>query len=199
MVEYDLEGTAQWSQSLPGTLSIGALVTDSGDNLYLGGTLSGVADFDASADGEESLTAAGSDGFVCAMDSSGAFTSATLFGGSDDDTIDALALDLSDQLYVAGTFRDSMTVESHTETAEGSRDVFALRLSTDMSLDWMMRIGNGTDDGIAGIATDKDSRGWLAGSFTEALDLDPTEGSDSRSAPDGESGVWAVRVQNSGP
>ena len=199
MVEYNLEGTAQWGQSLPGSLTVSALVTDNSDNLYLGGTLSGSADFDASADSEASLTAAGSDGFVCMMDSAGAYTSATLYGGSDDDTIDALALDPSNQLYVAGTFQDSITVESHTESAEGGSDVFALRLSSDQSLDWMMRIGNSTDDGIAGIATDKDSRGWLAGTFTESLDLDPTEGDDSRSAPDGESGVWAVRVQSGGP
>ena len=199
MVEYDLEGIAQWGQSLPGTLSVSALITDSSDSLYLGGTLSGSADFDASEDGEASLTATGSDGFVCAMNSFGAYSSATLYGSSGDDTIDALALDLTDELYVAGTFHGSMTVGSHTETAAGSRDVFALRLNTDMSLDWMMRIGNSTDDGVAGITSDQDRRGWLVGTFTEILDLDPTEGDDSRSEPKGESGVWAVRVQGGGP
>ncbi|MFT5683551.1 MAG: hypothetical protein ACI8RZ_004483 [Myxococcota bacterium] len=199
LAEHDLEGTQTWSLSLPGALSVGALVTDSSDGLLLGGTLSGSADFDSSSDSETTLTASGTDGFLCWLDSSGSFTDAALYGGSSDDTIDALALDPSDDIYVAGTFSGTMTVETHSETASGGQDVFALRLSSVGALDWMMRIGNGTDDGTAGVATDADNRGWLAGSFTDALDLDPTEGEDERQAPDGSSGAWAVRVGSGGP
>ncbi|MDG1480821.1 MAG: putative metal-binding motif-containing protein [Myxococcota bacterium] len=198
LIEHGLTGEPLWSLSIPGALSIGALVTNSTDDLLLGGTLSGAADLDPGA-GSTTLTATGTDGVLCWLDSSGNFTDAALYGGSDDDTIDALALDPSDRIYVAGTFGGTMTVDTHSETAAGGMDVFGMRLSSAGELDWMMRIGNGSDDGIAGIATDKDSRGWLAGSFTEALDLDPTEGNDERSAPEGSSGAWAARINSGGP
>ena len=196
-IQHTEAGDQSWAMSVSGDLSTTGLVADADDHLYLGGTLSGTVSFDDD-NNDASLTATDTDGYICTLNSDGSFTSAELYGGSGEQSLDSLAIDGSDRLLLTGSFEGTFTFDGHSEVAAGGSDLYGIRLDTSGGLDWMMKVGSSVDDTPASITTDADSRAWLAGTFTADIDLDPTKGSDERSA-DGGSGVWVVQVSSGGP
>ena len=95
-----------WAKNMGGTnLDSGyAMAIDGGGNVYTTGIFSGTADFDPGA-GIHNLTSVGSyDIFISKLDVNGNFVWAKSMGGTGYDLGGAIAVDVSGNLYITGSF-----------------------------------------------------------------------------------------------
>src|SRR6185295_4557305 len=110
-----------------------ALAVDSDSNLITVGGFTGTVTFDGTG-----LTAAGgSDIYVAKLSSStGQVIWAKRFGGTSDDFGLAVALDSSNNIYIAGTFQGSIDFGGGTIQSAGGSDAFVLKLTADGNYVW---------------------------------------------------------------
>jgi hypothetical protein len=131
----DASGNYSWAGQLGGTsVDVGqSIVLDLTGNVYIVGRFSLTADFDPGA-GTQSLTSAGvEDVFISKLSSSGAFVSAHKFGASGNDNGMAIALDASNNVFVAGYFNGTTDVDPQpsawTLTSLGQDDGYLVKFS----------------------------------------------------------------------
>jgi hypothetical protein len=108
----------------------------------------------------------------------------TFLGGSEVESATAIALDSSDNIYVAGTtsssnfpvtaggFQQTLADDvTHCSTSQECTDAFVSKLSPDgTTLIYSTYLGGGGTDGIRGIAVDSSGNAYVAG-FTGSLDF----------------------------
>lgn len=153
---------------------------------YTTGYFSEEADFNP---GEEEyiLSSQGSsDVFVHKLDSNGTFQWAKSFGGFwNDDSFDAV-LDDNGDLYVSGTFSDTVDFDPGEGTFElnaiGSTDAFIQKLSSEGELIWVKGFGGQYEDVIYSICMDDDGGIYTIGDFEGTVDFDPGEGVENYTA-----------------
>ena len=78
-----------------------------------------------------------------------------------------LAVDTFGNLYYAGSFKDSFTVNNIELFSKGYYDAFLLKLDTNGDFVWARSFGGGSDDGAANIAVDANADIYLAGYFRD--------------------------------
>jgi hypothetical protein len=121
-----------------------------------------------------------SDAFVVKLDPAGsALAYSTFLGGTDYDSVTAIAVDESGQVYVAGqtSSADLPTTAGAFDTSHnGLGDGFVAKLSADGSaLDYSTFLGGSQADGLAGIAVDGSGAAYVTGG-TNSSDLPITAG-----------------------
>lgn len=104
---------------------------DKDDNIYLGGSTSG--DFIAASSGDADM-------FVLKFDSTGALTSGKQVGGSDRETLNAMAVDSSGGVFFCG-----LTASDFAETSGGGQDILILRINPGFAdFTWKKQFGSVT-------------------------------------------------------
>jgi hypothetical protein len=129
-------GNVVWAYNIGGTSDdfCKAVVSDTLGNIYMtGGFYSSPADFDPGA-GTATLSATGSsfDGFVMKMDSLGGFAWVKQYAGSDEEVGVSISLDRTANVYVLGSFTDTVNLNpngSSLHVSRGGYDVFLSKLS----------------------------------------------------------------------
>lgn len=86
-------------------------------------------------------------------------------GGSGIDNAKALALDALSNVYVAGAFRNSMTLGDKTLTSAGSSDIFVVKYNAAGYRVWSQQAGGTAPDSAMAIAVRPDKNLALGGSF----------------------------------
>jgi len=179
LCKYDTNGNLIWALALASTLSVDlTMAVDAADNLYLAGGFSGTADFDPGA-GTFNMTSAGStDIFILKLSSAGNFIWARRMGSTLLDRANALALDVSGNVHITGTFNGTVDFDPGAGTANltsaGATDAFILKLDNAGNYLWARRVG-GTSafDTGNGIALDSDDNVLITGRFDGTVDFDP--------------------------
>jgi len=87
-------------------------------------------------------------------------------GGTDSDSASAVGIDSAGDVFVAGTFRGSMTVGSTTLTTSGNADWFVVKYTAAGALVWAKHLGGASDDVVTAIAVAPDGSMILAGRFS---------------------------------
>jgi len=121
-----LQYYGRWQPLFPPPVGI---TVDAQGNAYVTGTTSG-ANFPAI--GTNTKTSGGNDVFVMKLDPNGVVKASALFGGSQDDFGNSIALSADGYLYVAGTTLSTdfpTTPGAFRRTFTGSQDVFLMKLS----------------------------------------------------------------------
>jgi len=91
LLKYNSSGALQWAKSWGGNrIGLGAVAVDSSGNIYCAG-------------GTNSFGAGGYDALLLQYNSSGALQGAKTWGGSSDDTVCAVAVDSTGNLYLGGS------------------------------------------------------------------------------------------------
>ena len=104
----------------------------------------------------------GYDAFVAKLSSSGCLTWSTFLGGSGTDYGDFVALDASENVYVAG--ESSATWGSPVRAYSSGNDGFAAKLNSSGTLTWNTFLGgSGTDEEAWGIGPDANGNVSVAG------------------------------------
>jgi peptidoglycan hydrolase-like protein with peptidoglycan-binding domain len=171
-LKLNSSGTFQWVNTFGGTSDdIGIdIAIDSSDNAYITGYFQGTVNF-----GGGDITSAGSiDIFVLKLNSSGTFQWVNNFGGTTNDLGNAIAIDSSGNSYITGYFTDTVNFGGTNKTSAGGLDIFALKLNSSGTFQWVNNFGGTSNDWGYGIAIDSSGNSYITGYFRDTVNFGGT-------------------------
>ncbi|HRH09666.1 MAG TPA: T9SS type A sorting domain-containing protein [Bacteroidia bacterium] len=177
-------GNFIWAHAIGGTLDDCAysLVIDEFNDVLFTGYFSGNVDFDPGL-GTTLLSGQFSDIFVCKLSSSGNFVFAKSFNGSGEDEANAVQVDASQNIYLTGSFTETIDFDPDTgiyllsSNSAGTKDIFLVKLNNLGNLQWAKSIGgSGNDAGTALVAT-SNGEVYSCGYFFGVADFNPDSSS----------------------
>ncbi|NOQ71809.1 MAG: T9SS type A sorting domain-containing protein [Crocinitomix sp.] len=177
--KLDNDGNFVWVKSIGGTSNdIGAeIVTDTNGNVYLTGYYSEEADFDPNDEVLNLISNGSADIFVMKLDSLGNLIWATSMGGPLVDRGIGIAIDDVGNVYTTGFFEDTVDFDpgigTHDLIAEGTVDVFVLKLDVDGNFLWANAYGGTEDDAGSEIHIDNSNNVCVTGYYHETIDFNP--------------------------
>jgi hypothetical protein len=143
-----------------------AIALDAGNNVYITGyaqSTSGIATVGA----YQTVQAGADDAFVAKFNSTGSsLIWGTYYGGTGQDLSQCIALDASDNVYIAGFAGSSgmATAGTYQTTLAGARDAVVAKFNpTGSSLIWATYYGGTADDYAEGIALDASNNVYVTG------------------------------------
>jgi hypothetical protein len=167
--------TYRWTHRMgtPGNDMPYGICTDSSGNVYVAGFFYGVADFAEDWGESETKTSNSRDAFVTKIGPDGHYLWTRRMGGTGYENATAICTDPNGNIYVAGTFEETVNFEedwsgTETKTSEGLTDIFVTKINADGSYAWTHRIGDAGDDGAEAICTDSNGNVYVTGSFTSS-------------------------------
>ena len=88
--------------------------------------------------------------------------------GNRNDYADAIATDRLGAVYVAGSFRNSISIGGFTVTSHGGMDIFIAKFAANGDPLWVKSAGGSSDDQALGLAVDSANNVGVVGSFRAA-------------------------------
>ena len=162
VAKLDPTGNWLWATKLSDSANLGngTLAVDSSGNVYVAGYFSGTGTF-----GPTTLTSAGGlDIFVSKLGSSGNFIWSMRIGGTGTDESGGLALDGSGNLYVAGSFSNSVSFGATQLTSKGGSDAFLTKInSTNGTFAWAEDVGGVNADISTALVVDSAGNAYMSG------------------------------------
>ena len=177
--KLDASGNFVWAKQFGNTFDefTQVIAVDNSGNVFITGNYIGTVDFDPGP-GVFNLTTGG--GFVSRLNSSGDFVWAFMIPVM---SSNAIALDLSNNVYITGQFGFSVDMDPGSGTANltalGASDIFVAKYSGNGIYFWAKNFG-GTDINTIGsqgsgssIAVDGSGNVYTTGSFQNTVDFNP--------------------------
>ena len=162
---------------------------DSAGDAYITGNFSGTVDF-----GGGNITSSGSqDIFVLKLNSSGNFQWVNTFGGNGADHGSEIKIDSSKNSYITGYFVDTVNFGSGNLTAAGLSDIFALKLDSSGTFQWVYTAGGTSTDQANGLNIDSSGNVYVTGRFASTINFG---GGDTTS--NGSYDMFVVKINSSG-
>jgi len=153
VVKYNSSGTKQWTKQL-GTSSDDwayGVATDSSGNVYVtGGTKGGLVG---------NASAGNTDLFILKYNSIGRKQLTQPLGSSGLDYANAIAIDSSGNLYVAGITYGGLD----WNTNSGANDLFVVKYNSSGTKQWTEQLGTPSSDAANAVATDSSGNVYVAG------------------------------------
>jgi hypothetical protein len=150
-------------------------VVDMQGNIYLTGSISGVADFDPGLPTHELINFGETDAFLAKFDQNLQLLFAFSIGGISTDYGISLQIDSDNNIYIAGVFQGIVDFDpsegDHFLQSNGDWDAFIAKYDSLGNLLVAFNIG-GAGAEIAKIVLDHDNNIILAGTFQETVDFD---------------------------
>ncbi|GAH01347.1 unnamed protein product, partial [marine sediment metagenome] len=141
----------------------------------------GTTDFDPSPEGVDNhFSASSNDAFLSKIDSNGNYLWAVTWGGTGADNCFDIIEDSNDNIYVAGSFRDTVDfdpsggVDNHTSI--GSADAFISKFDTNGNFQWALTWGGVNIDYSLCVSVDTNDDVYVSGRFRFTADFDPSPG-----------------------
>jgi len=164
LIKTDSTGDVQWQRQIgtSGEDWAFAVAVDSTNDVYVAGKTAGSL--------ESQTNLGGNDIFLVKYDSQGTLQWTKLFGTVENDVAYAIAIDSSDNIYLAGHTEGQLG----SEVYKGERDIFVLKLDTAGKVQWRRQLGSDQDDYTRGITVDVFGNvlvtGYSYGDFAKTYD-----------------------------
>ncbi len=176
-----------------------AVTVDGSGNVIFVGSFSGTIDFDPGT-GTQDITANSTDFYIQKVDSDGALIWAYGIGGSSGDFAYDVAVDASDNIYVAGAYRNTVDFDPSaviTEVTSGTTNasLFVLKLTSGGGFEWVYALP-GSGEAIA-LETDASGNVYVTGYNLAAEDFDNTSGT-ALLGGNGLSDIFLIKLNSSG-
>jgi hypothetical protein len=180
---YDSSGAKLWARNIgaPGQSGGGYGVTEwaydvavDNNGLYVTGVFrSPTIWIDGTTDTLTNLdTSDYNDSFIVSYDVNGIYRWSRRIGGSDHDNIGDVILDGLGNVYVAGSFRDTVNIGSMSFTSNGDYDAFIAKYDSNGNLIWAKSFGDSLSDQIISLEVDSENNLYIGGNFQGNLDID---------------------------
>ncbi|MBI4511204.1 MAG: SBBP repeat-containing protein [Deltaproteobacteria bacterium] len=92
-------------------------------------------------------------------------------GGPGTDSDSYVTIDRAGEIYVLGTYKDTLEIGNESLPSQGAREMFLVKLSPDGELRWARRFGGTSEDFAKGIAVDPDGNILVLGVFSNVASL----------------------------
>lgn len=169
LASYTADGSHRFSRRAGGTERDRgySLAVDQSGDLHLTGLFQGVASF-----GGKTLASAGQDDvFWVSYRADGSPRSVRRFGGIGNDQGLSIATDRENNVYLTGSFEDSVDFGGDTQTSAGHTDIFLTSFRVDGSHRFSRRFGASSFDSGRAVAVNRAGNVYLAGQFEGTIDL----------------------------
>ncbi|MGD1047129.1 MAG: hypothetical protein ABR899_00075 [Candidatus Krumholzibacteriaceae bacterium] len=144
-----------------------AVAVDASGNVIVTGSFDGTVDFGGGA-----LTSAGNtDIFVAKLGSNGAHVWSKRFGDGSVQGGEAVAVDISGNVVLAGFFEGVVDFGGGALTSAGSSDIFVAKFGSNGACLWSKRFGDGSDQIATAVAIDASGNVIVTGVFYGAVDF----------------------------
>lgn len=169
VVKYNSSGNVVWVNSIGATSneSCSRVKIDSDGNIYVVGYF----ESDSLIIGTTTLiNQGGRDGFIIKYNTSGNVIWAKSIGGYATETITAIDINLNQEIYIAGSYTDSLlTIGLTTLINNSMRDVFVVKLDAYGNEIWVKSYGGIGSEGVSGIILTPQNEFYLSGGFYGSL------------------------------
>lgn len=200
VLKLDASGGLVWARSFGSEeFELGASVqSDALGNVYVTGNFSNAMDVDPGA-GSFILNSNGlTDVYVVKLDAFGNFLWGKAWGGAGSDGGSRVQVDSSNNVYVVGTFSETVAIDSATLVSAGGEDVFLIKMDTTGDFEWAGCIGGPNYETVEGLDVDALGNVYFGGILVGDGDLDPGIGVYGVSAPSELEQGYIVKVNGSG-
>lgn len=193
----------EWAYTMPGAGGDSGkdIVTDMDGNVILISDFNGTVDFEPGA-GVTNLTSAGvQECAISKYDPDGNLIWAVRVGGTGNDAANSVDVDNAGNIYVAGTFQNTVDFDPGAGTANltsnGGADTYILMLDPNGIFGWVKRVGGTADDAASSIDVDNSGNILVSGFFRNTTDFDPNAGV-VNSTSIGSADAFVVKLSSSG-
>ncbi|MEZ4721876.1 MAG: SBBP repeat-containing protein [Flavobacteriales bacterium] len=191
-----------WAKQIGGTGQTRGQGLDvgTGNNVYSIGFFQGTVDLDPNAGTVNKVSNGGNDIYVSKLSSSGNYTWGIGIGGTGADFGRAIAVDEDNNVYVTGSFQNTVDFDPGAGTVNlvsaGNADIFIAKFSSSGSFVWAKRIGStGNDFGLSIDA--RNGQVLVAGTYQNTVDFDPGAGTANLTSAGG-SDAFVLKLDTSG-
>ncbi len=180
IAKYTSSGNLSWAKRIgsAGSDKANAVALDASGNVFVTGTFNGTVDFDPGIE-TANISSAWDDVFIAKYSNSGNYVIAKSISGGSNDSGNAIAIDPSGNVIVAGYFQstadfDTSPATSYSRTSAGASDVFFAKYNgSTLNFIWAQAIGGSGSDYIGDIAINSLGDVCITGSFEYTADFDP--------------------------
>lgn len=177
-----------------------ALCTDVHSNIYSVGYFEDSVSMDANPSDRELVSHGLRDGYINKLDSSGNPIWSAAIGGPSLDMCQEITYDGNAALYVAGTFNGTVDFDNGPSvfnlTSSGMYDAFLMKVDTNGSFIWAVRLGDWSNESSNTVLIDPSSDIYFIGQFSAQIDLNPGAGTQMTASPG--DGTFIVRLDSAG-
>lgn len=154
-----------------------SIAVDFQGNIYTTGIFNGTVDFDPGPNTFNLTSSGAEDIFLSKLDANGNFVWAKSIGGAGMDLGKDIALDLSGNIYLVGSFESNVDFDLglgvFSLTSAGDADMFISKIDINGNLIWVKTIGGLNKDIPSSIVLDPLGNIHIAGFFMGTVDFDP--------------------------
>jgi len=177
------------------------IALDSDENIYITGYFEDTADFDPTAGEDFHTSNGGRDIFITKIYANGSYAYTQSLGGSGYDTASNIEIDGDNNVYVVGSFSDSVDFDyaagTDIHTSNGGFDIFFTKIESDGTYGYTYTAGGIGEDIGKHIAIDFFGAVYITGGFTEVVDFDYTANTDNHTS-NGGSDFFLTKVNADG-
>ncbi len=190
-----------WAKAMTGGFSEGNFITvDATGNVYTTGNFNDTVDFDPGVSVANLISNGSDDIFISKLDVNGNYVWAKSIGGGKHDESACIAVDESGNVYVTGSFRDTVDFDPGIgliPLVAHNLDIFILKLDASGNFVWAKRIGGNFADGGEGIKLDRVGNIYSTGYFAGIVDFDPGAGISNLGITNGQ-GTFVSKLDSTG-
>ena len=188
VVKLDTVGAIQWQNTIGGSVfDILYSIQQTSDGGYI---LGGYSESNISGDKTEN-SQGGRDYWVVKLNTSGAIQWQNTIGGSANDNLRSIQ-QTSDGGYILGGYSGSGISGDKTETYQGGKDYWVVKLDTSGAIQWQNTIGGSGNDELYSIQQTSDG-GYVLGGYSDS-DISGDKNENSLGFED----YWVVKLDASG-
>lgn len=174
--------------------SVRGMVVDGYDNVYVSGYFEGTVDFAPGVATTNIATAGDRDGYLAKYSSSGTLVWVKTFGGTDNDSLDGVALDATGNIYVTGSFQGTADIDPGvgdvSVTSAGYSDGYVMKLNPSGEYVWHRTISAWTSEGFGDVKIDSSGNVLVLGMIQTSSSLEDGSGGPTTVAPSAGTNSW---------
>jgi hypothetical protein len=182
IAKYNGSGQFLWCTTYGGTSDdeVQKVSVDSNGDIYLAGLFRNTIDFNPQGTSQSRTSVGSSDIYLLKLNNNGDFIWVNTFGSSGADTGASLAIDSQDNVWLGGSFRNTIDFDPGTGvanlTSNGGGDIFFAKYNSNGDYIFAGGFGNTASESARAIAVDNNDNLILTGYFDNIIDADAGPG-----------------------